>query len=136
MFKTTVIHFLLLSLSYSFLKRAPCFIHCEEKAAKGGGVLMSIMIPTCNAHAYMKFSKKNFALYAKNATVKNIITIKKYNVGMKSLDRAIIILLVTLLRQKHLQVLFLRFGFRFRLRFRIPDSGFRLFHTPIFNTFL
>ena len=42
-----------------FLKRAPCFIHCEGKAAKGGGVLMSIMIPSCNAHACMKFSKKN-----------------------------------------------------------------------------
>ena len=41
--------------------------------------------------AYMKFSKKNFAPYAKNATVKNIITINKYNVGMKSLDRAIIV---------------------------------------------
>ena len=52
---------------------------------------MSIMIPTCNAHAYMKFSKKNFAPCAKNATVKNIITINKYNVGMKSLDRAIIV---------------------------------------------
>ena len=67
-----------------------CFIHCEGKAAKGGGVLMSIMIPSCNAHAYMKFSKKNFAPYAKNATVKNIITINKY-VGMKNLDRAIIV---------------------------------------------
>ena len=44
---------------------------------------MSIMIPSCNAHACMKFSKKNFAPYAKNATVKNIITINKY-VGMKS----------------------------------------------------
>ena len=53
-----------------FLKKDPCFIHCEGKAAKGGGVLMSIMIPSCNAHAYMKFSKKNFAPYAKNATVK------------------------------------------------------------------
>ena len=51
---------------------------------------MSIMIPTCNAHPYMKFSKKNFTPYAKNATVKNTITINKYNVGMKSLDRAII----------------------------------------------
>ena len=51
---------------------------------------MSIMIPSCNAHAYMKFSKKNFAPYAKSGTVKNIITIDKYNVGMKSLDRAII----------------------------------------------
>ena len=73
-----------------FLKRDPCFIHCEGKAAKGGGVLMSIMIPRCNAHAYMKFSTKNFAPYAKNATVKNIITINKY-VGMKSLDLAIIV---------------------------------------------
>ena len=52
---------------------------------------MSIMISGCNAHAYMKFSKKNFAPYAKNATVKNIKTINKYNVGMKSLDRAIIV---------------------------------------------
>ena len=74
-----------------FLKRAPCFIHCEGKAAKGGGVLMSIMIPSCNAHAYMKFSNKNFAPNAKNARVKNIITINKCNVGMKSLDRAIIV---------------------------------------------
>ena len=74
-----------------FLKRDPCFIHCEGKAAKGGGVLMSIMIPSCNAHAYMKFSKKHFAPYAKNARVKNIITINKYNVGMKSLDRAMIV---------------------------------------------
>ena len=38
------------------------------------------------------------------------------------------LLLVTLSRQKRLQFLFLGFGFRFR--FRIPDSGFRLFHTP------
>ena len=57
---------------------------------------MSIMIPSCNAHAYMKFLKKNFAPYAKNATVKNIITINKYNVGMKSLDRANIIVSDTL----------------------------------------
>ena len=52
---------------------------------------MSIMIPSCNAHAYMKFSKKNFAPYAKIATVKNIITRNKYNVGMNSLDRTIIV---------------------------------------------
>ena len=39
----------------------------------------------------MKLSKKNFAPYAKNATVKNLITINKYNVGMKSLDREIIV---------------------------------------------
>ena len=58
---------------------------------KGGGVLMSIMIPSCNTYVYMKFSKKNFAPYAKNATVKNIIAINKYNVGMKSLDQAIIV---------------------------------------------
>ena len=73
-------------LPIPFLKRAPCFIHYEGKATKGVGLLMSIMIPTCNAHADMKFSKKNFAPYTKNATVKNIITINKYNVGMKSLD--------------------------------------------------
>ena len=65
-------------------------MHCEGKAAKGGGVLMSIMIPSCNTHAYMKFSKKNFAPCAKNATVKNIIAVNKY-VGMKSLDLAIIV---------------------------------------------
>ena len=52
---------------------------------------MSIMIPSCNTLAYMKFSKKNFVPYAKNATVKNLITINKYNVGMKSLDPAIIV---------------------------------------------
>ena len=52
---------------------------------------MSIMIPSCDAHAYMKFSKKNFAPYVKNATVKNMVTINKYNVGMKSLYRAIIV---------------------------------------------
>ena len=59
--------------------------------AKGGGVLMSIMIPSCNGHAYVKFSNKNFALYAKNVTVKNIITINKYNVGMKRLDQALVV---------------------------------------------
>ena len=52
---------------------------------------MSIIIPSCNAHAYIKFAKKNFAPYAKNATVKNITTINKYNVGMKCLDQAIIV---------------------------------------------
>ena len=52
---------------------------------------MSIMIPSCNAHMYMKFLKKNFEPCAKNATVKNIITINKYIMGMKSLDRAIIV---------------------------------------------
>ena len=51
---------------------------------------MSILIPSCNAHAYMKFSKKHFAPYAKNATVKYITTINKYNVGMKSLDLLLI----------------------------------------------
>ena len=52
---------------------------------------MSIIISSWNAHAYMKFSKKNFAPFAKNVTVKNKITTNKYNVGMKSLDRAIIV---------------------------------------------
>ena len=63
---------------------------------------MSIIIPGCNAHAYMKFSKKNFASYAKNATVKNIITINKYNVGMKSLDRAIIVSAILVLYFCHI----------------------------------
>ena len=52
---------------------------------------MSIRIPSCNTHAYMKFSKKNFVPHAKNTTLKNVITINKYNVGIKSLDRAIIV---------------------------------------------
>ena len=112
-----------------FLKKDPCFIHCEGKAAKGGGVLMSIMIPSCNAHLYMKFSKKNFASYAKNATVKNIITINKYNVGMKSLDRATIVS-DTLKTETSTVSLFLRFAFRFRFRFPaplpVPDSCFSI----------
>ena len=112
-----------------FLKKDPCFIHCEGKAAKGGGVLMSIMIPSCNAHAYMTFSKKNFASYAKNATVKNIITINKYNVGMKSLDRATIVS-DTLKTETSTVSLFLRFAFRFRFRFPaplpVPDSCFSI----------
>ena len=87
---TSVNNCYILFILVRFLKRAPSFIHCEGKAAKRG-VFMSIMIPSCNAHTYMKFSKKNFAQYAKNATVKNIITINKYNVGMKTLDRAIIV---------------------------------------------
>ena len=40
-------------------------------------------------HEILKES--NVAPYAKNVTVKNIITINKYNVGMKILDRAIIV---------------------------------------------
>ena len=35
--------------------------------------------------------EETFCAVRKNATVKNIITINKYNVGMKSLDRAIIV---------------------------------------------
>ena len=74
------------------LKRAPCYIHCEGKVAKGGGVLMSIIHdPTLQRSRVYEILEKNFAPYAKNATAKNIITINKYNVGMKSLDRATII---------------------------------------------
>ena len=87
------------------------------------------MIPTCDAHAYMKFSKKNFAPYAKNATVKNIITLNKYNVGMKSLDRATIVS-DTLKTETSTVSLFLRFAFRFRFRFPaplpVPDSCFSI----------
>ena len=89
----------------------------------------------------MKFSKKNFAPYAKNATVKNIITINKYNVGMKSLDRAIIVS-DTLKTEKppsfnsyvrvRVPVPF-PFPFPFPAPAPAPDSGFRLFHTPKLN---
>ena len=105
---------------------------------------MSIMIPSCNAHAYMKFSKKNFAPYAKNATVKNIITINKYNVGMKSLDRTIIVsdtlktetspIFISYVRVRVPVPLPVPFPFPAPVLdsgFRIPDSGFRLFHTPV-----
>ena len=89
---------------------------------------MSIMIPSCNTHAYMKFSKKNFAPYAKNATVKNM-RINKYNVGMKSLDRAIIVsdtlkteTSPSFISQVLVPVLVL---------VPVPDSGFWLFHRPL-----
>ena len=100
--------------------------------AKGGGVLMSIMIPTCNAHAYMKFSKKNFAPYAKNATAKNIIPIKRYNVGMKSLDRAII---VSDTDRNVSNFYYLGSGSGYvsgsvSVSGSAFGSGFRLFHTP------
>ena len=84
---------------------------------------MSIMIPSCNAHAYMKFSKKNFAPYAKSGTVKNIITIDKYNVGMKSLDRAII---VSDTLKTETSPIFYFLGSGSVSGFRIPDSGFSI----------
>ena len=96
---------------------------------------MSIMIPSCNAHVYMKFSKKNFAPYAKNATVKNIITINKYNVGMKSLDRAIILsdTLKTETSLSFISQVLVRVPVPVPFPFPapVPDSGFRLFHTPL-----
>ena len=54
---------------------------------------MSIMTPSCNAHATRVYEilEEKFCAVRKNATVKNIITINKYNVGIKSLDRAIIV---------------------------------------------
>ena len=111
-----------------FLKRDPCFIHCEGKAAKGGGVLMSIMIPSCNAHAYMKFSKKHFAPYAKNARVKNIITINKYNVGMKSLDRAMIVsdTLKTETSPVFISLVRVPVPVPFPAPLPVPDSGFSI----------
>ena len=93
---------------------------------------MSIMIPTCNAHAYMKFSKKNFAPYAKNAAVKNIITVNKYNVGMKSLDRAIIVS-DTLKTRNVSNFYLLGSGYgsgSVSVSGSASGSGFRLFHTP------
>ena len=91
---------------------------------------MSITIPSCNAHAYMKFSKKNFAPYAKNATVKNIITVNKYNVGMKSLDRAIIVS-DTLKTRNVSNFYLLGSGYgSVSVSGSAAGSGFRLFHTP------
>ena len=94
---------------------------------------MSIMIPSCNAHAYIKFARKNFAPYAKNATVKNIITINKYNVGMKSLDRAIILsdTLKTETSPSFISQVRVRVRVPFPFPTPVPDSGFRLFHTPL-----
>ena len=109
-----------------FLKRDPCFIHCEGKAAKGGGVLMSIMIPSCNAHAYMKFSKKHFAPYAKNARVKNIITINKYNVGMKSLDRAMIVSDTLKTETSPVFISLVRVPVPSPAPLPVPDSGFSI----------
>ena len=111
-----------------FLQRALCFIHCEGKAAKGGGILMTIMIPSCNAHAHMKFLKKNFAPHAKNATVKNIITINKYNVGMKSLDRAIIV--SDTLKTETSPIYFLGSSSGF-VSVSGSGYGFQLFYTPL-----
>ena len=88
---------------------------------------MSIMIPRCNAHAYMKFSTKNFAPYAKNATVKNIITVNKY-VGMKSLDLAIIV--SDTFKTETSPILISQVPVPFPFPAPVPDSGFRLFDTP------
>ena len=91
---------------------------------------MTIMIPSCNAHAYMKFSKKNFAPYARNAMVKNIKTINKYNVGMKSLDRAIIVS-DTLKTETSPSFIFqvrvrVPVPFPFPAPVPVPDSGFSI----------
>ena len=104
---------------------------------------MSIMIPGCNAHAYMKFSKKNFAPYANNATVKNIITINKYNMGMKSLDRAMIVSDALKTETSPSFISYVQVRVRVRVRVPVPfpfpapvpDSGFRLFHTPFRGRF-
>ena len=82
----------------------------------------------------MKFSKKNFASYAKNATVQNIITINKYNVGMKSLDRVIIVsdTLKTETSPSFISKVRVRVRvpvpvpFPFPFLFPAPDSGFRI----------
>ena len=58
--------------------------------------------------------------YAKNATVKTIITINKYNVGMKSLDRAII---VSDTLQTETSPIFISWV---RVPVPVPDSGFRI----------
>ena len=89
---------------------------------------MSIMIPRCNAHAYMKFSKKNFVPYAKNATLTKLITINKYNVGMKSLDLAIIV--SDTLKTETSPIFISSVPVLFPFPASVPDSRFRLFHTP------
>ena len=71
----------------------------------------------------MKFWKKNFAPYANNATVKNILAINKYNVGMKSLDRAII---VSDTLKTEMSPIFISYV---AVPVPVPDSGFLLFHT-------
>ena len=93
---------------------------------------MSIMIPSCNAHVYMKYATKNFAPYAKNATVKNMITINEYNVGMKSLDRAIIVsdTLKTETSPSFNSQVRGPVPVPFLFPAPVPDSGFQLFHTP------
>ena len=118
-----------------FLNRAPCFIyclHCEGRAAMGGGVLMSIMIQSCNAQTrgYEILEENDVAPYAKNATVKNVITINKYNVGMKSLDRAIT---VSDTQDRNVSYFyFLGSGSGSgSVSVSVSGSGFRLFHTPI-----
>ena len=119
-----------------FLKRAPCFIHClhcEGRAAKGGGVLMSIMIQSCNTQTRVyKILEENYvAPYAKNATVKNIVTINKYNVGMKSLDRTIIVSDTLKTETSPIFISYVRVRVPFPFPAPVLDSGFRLFHTPV-----
>ena len=82
----------------------------------------------------MKFSQKNFAPYAKNATVKNMITLNKYNVEMKSLDRAIIVsdTLKTETSPSFISLVRVRaqvqvpFPFSFAFPAPVPDFGFSI----------
>ena len=87
-------------LTGTFVKRAPCFIHCEGKAAKGRGVLMSIMSirsthvnhdPNLQRSRIYEILEEKFCAVRKRCDRKNIIPINKYNVEMTSLDRAIIV---------------------------------------------
>ena len=74
--------------------------------------------------------EEKFCAVRKNATVKNIITINKYNVGIKNLVRAIIF--SDTLSTETSPIFILRFGFRCRFRFRFR---FRLrfrFRIPAF----
>ena len=78
----------------------------------------------------MKFSKKNFAPYAKNPTVQNIITINKFNVGMKSLDQAIIVRDTLKTETSPSFISYVRVSVPVPFPAPVPDSGFWLFHTP------
>ena len=100
---------------------------------------MSIMIQRCNAQTrvYEILEENDVAPYAKNATVKNIITINKYNVGMKSLDRTIIVSDTLKTETSPIFISYVRVRVPVPLPVPFPfpapvlDSGFRLFHTPV-----
>ena len=75
---------LLCSYSYLFLKGLRVSSIVRERRQREEEY-------SCQSCVYEILEENDAALYAKNVTVKNIITINKYSVGMKSLDQAIIV---------------------------------------------